>query len=121
MGLVTMLLTLNVFILFVFLIYSIHTLLKKRATMLTRPHSLTIFSFCLLILQWILFLIGFYTWLPNSWSLFFFDLVWISAFLISVGALIKDKRSNPWFWRLNGLLTIFSFEFYLLAYFIGQM
>jgi hypothetical protein len=35
MGLVTMVFTLNVFILFVFLIYSIHTLLKKRATILT--------------------------------------------------------------------------------------
>lgn len=57
MGLVTMVLTLNVFILFIFLIYSIHTLLKKRATMLTRPHPLTIFSFCLLVLQWVLFLL----------------------------------------------------------------
>lgn len=92
---------------------------KRNAN--NKPYLLSLSALCLIILNWVLYLFGFYAMLPQKIGNSIFIPIWFLVCIISFIAALKEFRNNRIFAIVNGGLSIFSSIFGVFILVIGSM
>ena len=86
-----------------------------------KPHLLSWLALCLIILNWVLYLFGFYAMLPQKIGNPIFIPIWFLVCIISFIAAVKEFRNNRIFAIVSGGLSVLSSIFGVLILIIGSM
>src|SRR5699024_11686692 len=86
-----------------------------------KPYPLSLISLTLIIINWILYLFGFYAFIPEKTGDVIFLPVWILVSIIGFIATYKESTNNRIFSVVTVGLSIISFIIGMLAWGIGNM
>ena len=86
-----------------------------------KPRLLSLLALGLIILNWILYLSGFYAMIPEGIGDLIFLPVWFIVSIIGFIAAYRELRNNRIFIVVNGGLAIISFITGMLAWAIGNL
>lgn len=92
----------------------------KRNTK-NKPYLLSLLALSLIILNWVLYLVGFYAIIPEKIGDLIFLPVWIIVSIIGFIAAYKEFSNNRIYAVVNGGLAIISSTVGMLAWGIGNM
>lgn len=107
---------------FIFLFTFILALRKQESGVIrTSPRTTSYFSLGLILFNWVLYLAGFYVWLPPQIADFLFTAVWIVVLLAGGFFAIKEFRNHAVFAIILGAITFYSAAFVFLLHLISQM
>ncbi|MEH6942469.1 hypothetical protein [Bacillus sp. JJ722] len=86
-----------------------------------RPSLFSFIIVGLLLLNWLLYITSFYTYIPATISEALFLPVWIILALSGLLVSLRNRRKNSSFAVVTGELSLFSFFFGLFLYWLSSM
>lgn len=87
----------------------------------TKPLKISYAFIILLVLNWILFLSGFYTLFPREAADLLWEVTWVGLCLMGVIAGIMELWNNKLVGIVIFIITMFTTWFVMLSFFIGSM
>lgn len=86
-----------------------------------KPHPLSLLGLGSIVLNWVLYLTGFYAMLPHEISDIIFMPIWFIVCIVGIVVALKEFGNNLVFAVLNGGLSVISFIIGILLLIIGSM